>query len=111
NGPTTLLLHTGLLGEHQLGPLAAVASLGMVLGLSIDQIPAGVAATQPFEHRMQARPLAGGWIIDDTYNGNIEGLRAGLRLLHKLPAKRKIYVTPGLVDQGGETERVHLELG
>ncbi len=60
---------------------------------------------------MQPRRQHGAWIIDDTYNGSLEGLRAGLALLKDLPAKRKIYVTPGLVDQGEETERVHLEVG
>ncbi|HEY1835426.1 MAG TPA: hypothetical protein VGG13_01240, partial [Candidatus Saccharimonadales bacterium] len=28
-----------------------------------------------------------------------------------LPAKRKLYVTPGLVDQGRETENVHRQMG
>jgi UDP-N-acetylmuramoyl-tripeptide--D-alanyl-D-alanine ligase len=60
---------------------------------------------------MQAYQLSGGWVIDDTYNGNIEGIRAGTQLLIDLSAKRKIYVTPGLVDQGKETKTVHLEMG
>lgn len=60
---------------------------------------------------MQPYQLGGAWIIDDTYNGNLEGLRAGTQLLAELPAQRKIYVTPGLVDQGAETERVHLAAG
>lgn len=103
---------TGLLGEHNLGPIAAAAEIARTLGLTADQIASGIAKTKPFEHRMQSRKLAGGaWIIDDTYNGNIEGLRAGLALLKQLPAKRKWYVTPGLVDQGPETISVHRELG
>jgi UDP-N-acetylmuramyl pentapeptide synthase len=28
-----------------------------------------------------------------------------------IAAKRKIYITPGLVDQGEEMERVHIEVG
>ena len=60
---------------------------------------------------MQPRVQHGAWVIDDTYNGSLEGIRAGLKLLIDLPAKRKIYVTPGLVDQGIETQRVHLEIG
>ena len=60
---------------------------------------------------MEPRQLGGAWVIDDAYNGNIEGMKAGLSLLKALPAKRRIYVTPGLVDQGVETEAVHLELG
>ena len=60
---------------------------------------------------MQPYGLGGAWIIDDTYNGNLEGIRAGLELLKDLPAKRRIYVTPGLVDQGVENERVHRTIG
>ncbi len=30
---------------------------------------------------MRPYQLAGAWIVDDTYNGNLEGIRAGTRLL------------------------------
>ncbi len=107
----TLRLTSKLVGRHQVGPLALVASLAAELGLSDSHIEAGIAKTAPFEHRMQPYQLDGAWIIDDTYNGNIEGIRAGTTLLKTLPAKRKIYVTPGLVDQGPETRAVHEEMG
>lgn len=110
-GKQSLRLHSGLLGVHQIGPLAAAAVIAKRLGLSDEQIVAGIAQTKPYEHRMEPRQLYGAWIIDDAYNGNIEGMKAGLALLKALPAKRRIYVTPGLVDQGAETERVHRELG
>jgi UDP-N-acetylmuramoyl-tripeptide--D-alanyl-D-alanine ligase len=88
------------------------AVLALKLGLTPEQVKAGVAKVDSFEHRMQPRHLPGNiWIIDDTYNGNIEGMQAGLRLLHDMPAERRIYVTPGLVDQGPETETVHHRLG
>lgn len=106
-----LHLFTGLLGSHQIGPLCAVVAVALRLGLTEEQIINGVADTMPYEHRMQPRNINGAWLIDDTYNGNIEGMRAGLQLLQALPGKRKIYVTPGLVDQGAENERVHTELG
>lgn len=111
NGDKKIKLKTGLLGIHQVGPLCTVVTIALRLGLSDEQILAGVQKTKPFEHRMQARHLHGAWIIDDTYNGNIEGMRAGLELLQTLPGKRKVYVTPGLVDQGDETKKVHKELG
>ncbi|HEY8998886.1 MAG TPA: Mur ligase family protein [Candidatus Saccharimonadales bacterium] len=110
-GSQTLKLHSGLLGRHQLGPLSLAAALGAELGLTPKQIEDGIAKTMPFEHRMQPYVLAGAWIVDDTYNGNIEGIRAGAALLHDLPGKRKVYVTPGLVDQGVETQSVHEEMG
>lgn len=110
-GKRTLHLHSGLLGKHQIGPLSLAAALGAEFGLDDTQIEQGIAKTAPFEHRMQPYQLGGAWIIDDTYNGNIEGIKAGTELLRELPGKRKIYVTPGLVDQGGETEAVHEEMG
>lgn len=110
-GKKTLKLHSGLVGRHQVGFLAFAAALALELGLTAKQVEAGIAKTHPFEHRMQPYELSGAWIVDDTYNGNLEGIRAGTGLLKELKAKRKIYVTPGLVDQGDETGRVHHEVG
>lgn len=107
----TLQLQSSLLGTHQVGPLAMAAALADSLGLAKEQIEKGIAKIEPFEHRMQPRHSDGAWIIDDTYNGNIEGMLAGLKLLKQLPAKRKIYVTPGLVDQGPKRAKIHRRLG
>jgi UDP-N-acetylmuramoyl-tripeptide--D-alanyl-D-alanine ligase len=104
-------LTSGLVGRHQIGPLAFIAAFAAQLGMEISQIEEGESRTKPFEHRMQPYQLHGAWIIDDTYNGNIEGVRAGTALLAELTAKRRIYVTPGLVDQGGETKSVHEAMG
>jgi len=111
NGKKTISVNSGLMGHHQVGPLALVAMLAHDLGMNIKDIELGISKTVPYEHRMQPRNQFGAWIIDDTYNGSIEGIRAGLHLLTVLEAKRKIYVTPGLVDQGIETKNVHLEIG
>ncbi len=101
-----------MLGRHQVGVLSVAAVIGMNLGLSQKQVQAGVAKTKPFAHRMQPYNLGGAWIIDDTYNGNIDGIKAGTELLGELKAeKRKIYVTPGLVEQGKESARVHKLMG
>jgi UDP-N-acetylmuramoyl-tripeptide--D-alanyl-D-alanine ligase len=110
-GKRSINLASGLVGRHQIGFLAFAAAFGLQLGLKTKQIQAGIAKTAPFEHRMQPYQLGGAWIVDDTYNGNLEGIRAGTQLLKDIDAKRKIYVTPGLVDQGEETVRVHREMG
>lgn len=110
-GKRKLKLHSGLIGRHQVGPLALAAALGLELGLSDKQVVAGIARTVPYEHRMQPYRLSGAWIIDDTYNGNLEGVRAGTALLRELPAERKWYISPGLVDQGKQTWQIHCEMG
>jgi UDP-N-acetylmuramoyl-tripeptide--D-alanyl-D-alanine ligase len=110
-GTSKLQLHSDLLGRHQVGPLSLAAALGLEFGLSEDAVIAGIAKTTPFEHRMQPYQLSGAWVIDDSYNGNIEGVRAGTALLGELEAKRKLYVTPGLVDQGKNWRDIHREQG
>ncbi len=110
-GKQTLKLESGLIGHHQIGFLAFVAAFALQLGLTKEQVQAGIKKTKPFEHRMQPYELSGAWVVDDTYNGNLEGIRAGTSLLKDIKAKRKIYVTPGLVDQGDEKVRVHEVVG
>ncbi len=110
-GKRRLRLHSRLVGLHQVGPLAFAAAVGLQFGLSEKQVAAGLAKTEPFEHRMQPYRLGKAWVIDDTYNGNLEGIKAGTALLAELKATRKLYVTPGLVDQGKDTADIHRQVG
>lgn len=110
-GNKTVSAHSGLLGLHNIGIIVVAISIAESVGLTVEQIVDGIAGTVPFEHRMKPRQLHGAWIIDDTYNGNSEGVQAGLRLLESLDAKRRIYVTPGLVEQGDKNREVHEKIG
>lgn len=104
---------TRLLGAHNVGPLMAVVEFCTGQGMAIETVLARLTELEPHEHRMSVRPLGhNSWFIDDTYNGNVNGLLAGLELLASLPATgKKIYITPGLVDQGSETKSVHETVG
>jgi UDP-N-acetylmuramoyl-tripeptide--D-alanyl-D-alanine ligase len=110
-GNKTFNLSSSLIGRHQIGPISLTAAMAYNLGLTNKQIEEGIRKVKPYEHRMQPYTINGAWIIDDTYNGNLEGIKAGTALLKELDAKRKIYVTPGLVDQGRETGKIHEEVG
>lgn len=105
-------IDTGLLGRHNVPVVAFAVGLATQLGQNIGDIEQRAKSLKPHEHRMQPRDLGGMWMIDDTYNGNIEGMKAGLNLLSELKVDgRKLYATPGLVDQGPLTEEVHSTLG
>jgi len=110
-GSTTIRARSGLLGAHNLGPLVAAIDIATELGLTPTQIEAGLADTKPYEHRMQPRLQHGATIVDDTYNGNVDGVRAGLDWLAAVPATRRVYITPGLVEQGNRTAQVHEAIG
>ncbi len=110
-GGKTIFANTEILGLHNIGIITVAIDIADYFKLTIPQIAEGIKETKPFEHRMQPRHLHGAWVIDDTYNGNSEGVQAGLLLLKSLDAKRRIYVTPGLVEQGDKTREVHEKIG
>ena len=110
-GGVIIKAHVDLLGEHNIGVLSAVIDIADKLGLNSEQIEAGLRKLKIVPHRLQPRYSGGAWIIDDTYNGNIEGVKAGIEVLRSLAAKKRIYVTPGLVEQGEKTAEIHEEIG
>ena len=89
---------------------AAAADIASRLGLTPEQVLEGIAATKPFEHRMQPRTEGGVTIIDDSYNGNPDGAAAAIDFLSKINGRR-FYVTPGLVEMGARSPEVHREIG
>ena len=50
-------------------------------------------------------------IIDDSFNGNPAGVREAIETLAKFKNRRKIVLTPGLVEIGSETREVHENIG
>lgn len=99
-----------LLGIHQIGPLVCATDIAFKLGLSIEQIQKGVEKTKPFNHRLEPKKSDGVVIIDDSYNGNPDGVRAAIEFLANIKARR-FYVTPGLVEVGDKTKEIHKEIG
>lgn len=101
-----------LLGAHTIGPLAAATALADGLGLTPEHIVSGIAQTQAFEHRLQRRDDVQGVItLDDSYNGNPDGVRAVIEFLRGLSGHRRWYVTPGLVEMGARATEIHREIG
>jgi len=103
---------SGLLGFHQVGPLLVAIHIALKQGLSIDEIQQGIIKTKAFEHRLQIREDSSGvTTIDDSYNGNPDGVRAVIYFLASIKNTIRWYVTPGLVEVGDRTEIVHKKIG
>ena len=102
---------TRLLGEHSIANLLLCCTAARVLGMTLEEIALGVARCQPVEHRLQLLGGAGGvTIIDDAFNANPVGAQAALRVLQKFPGRR-IIVTPGMVELGGEEAAFNRRFG
>lgn len=101
-----------LLGLHQVGPLVAAVDIAVHLGVPLDKIQKGIENTKPFDHRLELKVDASGvTTLDDSYNGNPDGVKAVIEFLASLKGHRRFYVTPGLVEMGPRTETVHKEIG
>ncbi|MDX1765971.1 MAG: Mur ligase family protein, partial [Candidatus Saccharimonadales bacterium] len=110
-GRTKIKAKSQLLGEHIVATLVLGVIMAKELKVGKKTIEKGLSQTKPFDHRLQIARNDEITIIDDTYNGNIEGVKAASAFVDSLEASRKIYVTPGLVEMGDKSEDINNELG
>lgn len=107
-----LEVKSGLLGLHLIGSLAVAAEIALNFGLTFEQIKNGVSKIKPFDHRLELKIDNTGVItLDDSYNGNPDGVKAVIEFLAGLKNCRRFYVTPGLVEMGEQTEKIHKQIG
>ncbi|MEK7170060.1 MAG: UDP-N-acetylmuramoyl-tripeptide--D-alanyl-D-alanine ligase [Patescibacteria group bacterium] len=112
NGHESISMRSKLLGLHQVGSLSVAVHIASRLGLTVEEIERGIDATKPFEHRLEPKIDAQGVVwLDDSYNGNPDGVRAVIEFLSSLKGARRWYVTPGLVEMGPKKEEIHKEIG
>jgi len=102
----TLKLHTDILGAFQTMNIAVAVRIAKSFGMSNEEISKAVSGLTPIEHRLQLIKAGGKIILDDGYNGNIDGMLEGVRLC-SLHEGRKVIVTPGLVES---TDELNLKL-
>ena len=103
--------HTRMLGAHNISNILLCCAVAKHLGLTDSQIQRGIGQLQPVEHRLQLLPSAGGvTVIDDAFNSNPAGAKAALDVLSKFPGRR-IIVTPGMVELGGQEAEFNRQFG
>lgn len=102
--------YTPVLGKFQSENLDVVLRVSLELGFSIDEIRNSFEKLEPVPHRLQKLKAGGKLIIDDGYNGNLEGMIEAFRLVEQFDG-RKVIITPGLVESNEEqNERVAFEI-
>ncbi len=90
-----------LLGGFNAENLTAAVLLGFALGLNAEELASGVGRVKSVEHRLELLNAGGKLIIDDSFNGNFEGMSASYELVRE-HSGRKILLTPGIVEAGSE---------
>lgn len=86
-----------ILGAFNAMNLAAAVLVAKELGLTDEQIQQQLSTLEPVAHRLQRMDAGGKVILDDSFNGNIDGMMAAFDLASTYEG-RKVIITPGLVE-------------
>ncbi len=103
---------TKLLGLHNVMNITAAAAVALKLFVAPRDIAFAATKLRPVEHRLQMKSFIGGSImLDDAYNANPVGSLEACRVLSQFEGKKKIVITPGLVELGEKEYECNFELG
>lgn len=104
-----------LWGQHSVHTALRAAAVGLVEGLTWDEIVAGLQNSTAMQLRLVGvRGLRGSFILDDTYNASPESTIAALNLLAEIPpgaAGRRIAVLGDMLELGDYEETGHRLVG
>lgn len=93
--------HAPVLGSFNAINLTAVILVSSYLGMSIEEIQKALSTLPQVEHRLQKIEAGGKIIVDDSFNGNLEGMLEAVNICSTYEG-RKVIITPGLVESTDE---------
>lgn len=101
------------LAQYIFADIAVAVRIASSFGLSPLEIKGGLSKIKPVEHRLQ--PINNYdtqvLVIDDSYNGNPQGVDEAIKVLGLFKGRRRLYLTPGLVEAATESKAIHNEIG
>jgi UDP-N-acetylmuramoyl-tripeptide--D-alanyl-D-alanine ligase len=102
-----------LLGSHQVINAMLAMAVASELGLTREQIAAGLLAAKPAKMRLQLRTTPGSvQVLDDSYNANADSMLAALETLRDLPCTGgRLAVLGVMAELGEQSEPAHAEVG
>ena len=102
---------TPLFGQSSLSNVAAAFTMACALGSQPELVIASIANLEPVDNRLQVKRERGVTYLNDGYNSNPVGFAAALDVAQSLPGKRRILMTPGMIELGHQTREQHEKIG
>lgn len=112
NGDEKMAVRAPVLGDYQAYVLTPAVICGKYLGMSEEEISIALERYSLPPGRMSIiNAIEGAKILDSSYNSSPSALKAALKLLKGLEAKRKVAVIGNMNELGEFAEEKHREAG
>lgn len=109
--PEQIQVQMPLLGSHNVHNALFAAAVGVILGMRLPTIRAGLEQAKPVEHRLELKNRNGVLIIDDAFNANPVGARNAISVLDAFKSGRKYVITPGMIELGDREDEENRAFG
>lgn len=106
----TFHVQTPLLGRPALSNALAAFTMACALGASPAYAAAALGNLQPVDNRLVLDRKGSVSFIRDAYNSNPTGFAAALEILKTIEGKRKILLTPGMIELGDRQYKENEEI-
>ncbi len=107
----TMHVRIPMVGRHSVETALRAAAVGLVEGLSWQEIFAGLRKGNTQLRLVAVRSRTGALLLDDSYNASPESMLAALNLLGELGSQRKVAVLGDMLELGPYEEQSHRMVG
>lgn len=97
-------------GVHMVYNALAAASVGLIMGLSLDEIKRGIESQETVQGRFRIIEKNNIKIIDDCYNANPMSMKASLEALSRAKGRR-VAILGDMGELGADEARLHSDVG
>lgn len=106
-----LRVSTNLLGRINALNSAAAVCVGIITGMSHEDIQKGLGAMKPIKGRLAVSKTPFGFVIDDTYNASPAAAKAAIDVLADVVKGKSIFALGDMLELGKYSKEAHREVG
>jgi UDP-N-acetylmuramoyl-tripeptide--D-alanyl-D-alanine ligase len=101
-----------VLGQHNIRPAIAAATVAVKCGMSPEEITAGLEKIRPIPGRMSLlEGVRDSMVIDDTYNSSPVAAESAVQTFHSLSAPHRIVILGTMNELGESSAAEHQKIG